>query len=160
MSLDDFITPIFDRTYEDIQILKDLLNKGYSNFTDEEKMMWATNLKGALNSSDLNRIERNISLLLAEVGIIVTPRIWTEKDIPMQSDFEKIRTNLLKLCEATNNKFIMNVPLLPYNTYQKINEIEKLIFDIFQILENKRYYYYCKSQGGSEIYCGENIGID
>lgn len=160
MSLDDFITPVFDRTYEDIRTLKYLLNKGYSNLNYEEKLMWDTNLKGALNVSDLNRIEHNISILLADVGITFTPKIWSEKDIPLKSDFEKIRTNLVKLCLATNSKFIVAVPILPYNTYQKINDIEKIIFDIFKILVNNRYFYYCKGQGLTEIYCGEEIGLD
>jgi hypothetical protein len=43
---------------------------------------------------------------------------------------------------------------LPFNNYQKINDIEKILFDIHEILTSQTYYY-C----GSELYCGESIGF-
>ena len=91
MALDEFITPIFDRTAEDVSILKSLLEKGYDNFTDEEKVLWQSDLKGALNASDLYRIEKNISVLLEEIGFIDIAFNWLEIDIPDKEDFQKIR---------------------------------------------------------------------
>lgn len=159
MNLDDFITPIFDRTYEDVQTVKILLSKGYDNFTAEEKELWDTDLKGALNASDLNRIETNIAILLSEFGLKSNYKTWTQSDIPKLEDFERIRLNLLKLCKVIIPSFLVGVPPLPYNNYQKINEVEELIWNMFQISKNKNNYY-CKEQDTFELYCGELIGLD
>ena len=46
------------------------------------------------------------------------------------------------------------VPDLPFNHYQKINDIEKIISDVYSLFTIR--FYYCDS----ELYCGETIGIN
>lgn len=155
MALDKFITPIFDRTAEDVSILKSLLEKGYENFTDEEKVLWQSDLKGALNASDLSRIENNISVLLEEIGFIEIGTKWLEIYIPTKSDFQKIRNNLRKLCRYLQPSLINSVPNLPYNSYTKINKIEEIINQLYNLIINIPYYY-----AGTELYSGQKIGLE
>lgn len=155
MALNEFITPIFDRTAEDVSILKSLLEKGYENFTDEEKVLWQSDLKGALNASDLSRIEKNISVLLEEVGFIEIGNEWLEIYIPTKEDFEMIRNNLIKLCTYIQPSLINSIPDLPYNSYTKINKIEEIINQLYNLIVNIPYYY-----AGTELYSGQTIGLE
>lgn len=52
---------VYDRTQEDVERAK-LLTQKYAAgaITETEKKEWASGMKGALNASDLNRIEGNI----------------------------------------------------------------------------------------------------
>lgn len=152
--------PIFDRAETDILKLKYFLSRGYKNLTENEKNEWLnTNFKGALNISDLNRIEQNMNVLSEILGLTITVKPWQETDIPINTDFTRIRNNLISIrSQAVLQGLIYNstpeVPNLPFNTYQKINDIEKIIFDIYMLYTIK--YYYC----GQELYCGETIGIN
>lgn len=154
--------PIFDRTQSDVIKLKDFLSRGYKNLTADEKNEWLnTNFKGALNSSDLNRIEQNMNVLSGFLGLTITTKTWQETDIPTNSNFTRIRNNLMSIRnQAISQELIYDstpeipeIPELPWNSYQKINDIEKIIHDIYSLYTAK--YYYC----GQELYCGETIGI-
>lgn len=155
-----YTEPIFDRSQSDVVKLQDFLNRGYKNLTADEKTEWLnTNFKGALNISDLNRIEQNMNVLSGMLGLTITVKTWQETDIPTNTDFTRIRNNLISIrSQAVLQGLIYNstpeVPNLPFNTYQKINDIEKMIFDIYTLYTIK--YYYC----GQELYCGETIGIN
>lgn len=151
----EFVDPIFDRTQSDIDILIYLLKKGYNQFSDYEKSIWLSDLKGALNASDMNRIENNIKILSKSVGVDAETKIWDEIDIPQAQDFERIRNNLAEIRQSIVTLSINtpDVPNLPMNTYQKINAIEKIIFDVYNILK-ANFYYYCSSED-VELYCGE-----
>lgn len=151
--------PIFDRTQSDVIKLQDFLSRGYKNLSDDEKNEWLnTNFKGALNSSDLNRIEQNMEVISNALGLTITIKLWQETDILVTSDFTRIRNNLISIrnqAEAQNLTYdsTPEVPDLPFNHYQKINDIEKIIYDIYVLYTAK--YYYC----GQELYCGETVGI-
>lgn len=136
--LNDFIQPIFDRSIDDVVLLQNLLSKGYANFTDEEKILWESDLKGALNVSDLNRIGNNIYVLGLCLGLDLPPAPYTEDEIPIENDFEGIYNNLSLLRGNILNlvDYIEQVPERPYNTIQKLNSIESLIFDIYNIIKN------------------------
>ncbi len=151
--------PIFDRTQSDIIKLQDFLSRGYKNLTSDEKNEWLnTNFKGALNISDLNRIEQNMSVLADMLGFEVQIKVWQETDILTNSDFTRIRNNLTSIRNKAEEMGLLydstpEVPDLPWNLYQKINDIERIIYDIYSLYTAK--YYYC----GQELYCGETIGI-
>jgi hypothetical protein len=151
-----WLTPIFDRNAEDALRVKYFLSLGYKNMTSSEKETWLnSDLKGALNASDLSRIESNMSIISEILKIQIETKTWSELDIPNTSDFSRIRSNLILI---KNNALVHdttpNVPDLPFNNYQKINDIEKILFDIHEILTSQTYYY-C----GLELYCGENMGL-
>ena len=58
---------VFDRTQADVDRINELLSKvRFSDLTLEEKAELLTDSKGALNTSDLERIKNNIDLM-AEV---------------------------------------------------------------------------------------------
>lgn len=148
-----YIKPIFDRAETDILKLKYFFSKGYKNLTADEKNEWLnTNFKGALNVSDLNRIEQNMSVLADMLGTQVQTKVWQETDIPTNNDFKRIKDNLIKIRNLSLvHSSTPQVPDLPWNLYQKINDIEKIISDIYKIYSSQSYYY-C----GQELYCGEN----
>lgn len=56
-------TAITDRSQSDVERVLELLEKGWQNFSDDEKAEWNKDMKGALNMSDLLRIQNNVSLL-------------------------------------------------------------------------------------------------
>mgnify|MGYP001101723335 FL=1 len=152
--------PIFDRTQSDVIKLQDFLSRGYKNLTDDEKSEWLnTNLKGTLNSSNLNRIEQNMEVISNVLGLTITIKSWQETDIPTESDFTRIRNNLMSIRNKAEEMELLydsmpEIPELPWNSYQKINDIEKIIYDIYNLYTSK--YYYC----GQELYCSETIGIN
>lgn len=159
-----FITPIFDRTEEDILKLKYYLNKGFKNLTDEEKQIWLnTEFKGALNVSDLNRIENNMSILAKVVEIQIETKTWVNTDIPnINTDFPRLKSNL-ELLKA-NVPLYENTPVtpeLPWNTYQKINDVERIINDMYKVLTSQIKYYCGDNYSNSvvDIYCGEGMGL-
>ena len=132
-------TPIFNRTEQDVLKVVTYDNIGYKYLTDEQKAEWDSGLKGALNYTDINRIEGNIAYLFDIFGIsdITVKTDWVHTDIVTLSDFQRILNNidrlrsLFKVFETTPE-----IPSAPINTYQKVNDIEKILYDMYYIYEN------------------------
>lgn len=148
---------IYDRTQEDVDRVIEL-NSKYINGTisEDEKIEWSGGMKGALNASDLNRIEENTAIIAELVATVVFTKSWISSDIPRKSDYERIRDNVQKVRDAW---FVLsntpNTPMHPLNTYKKWNEIEQILHDMYYIYERQQNnYYYC----GTEIYAGEGNG--
>ena len=77
MSLSDF-NLITDRTQADVDRYTELKDKSLRGMTDDEKAEWQTQLKGAYNFTDMNRVEAAVEDLanrLTEAGYIVSPVI-------------------------------------------------------------------------------------
>ena len=152
--------PIFDRSLSDVEKLQNFLSRGYKNLTNAEQTQWLNeNFKGALNISDLNRIEQNMVVLANLLELTITSKTWAETDIPTNTDFVRIRNNLLSIRNKAETQNMIyestpQVPDLPFNHYQKINDIEKIISDVYSLFTIR--FYYCDS----ELYCGETIGIN
>lgn len=127
-----FKFPITDRSEEDILVYKELFAKGWSNFTDAEKEEWLEGLKGAINHKDINAIQNNIELInrYMDLGLTVTTLDGWFVDT---SIFEEIRYNLMRECKEA--------PDLPYNTYQKWNEVEQLLKDCYVMMTEKAIKY-------------------
>ena len=93
----EWIEPIYDRTYGDVQILEmDTTN---------------VNTKGAYNYTDLNRIEQDtkycMEYMVDHKIIRVPPSMaikmnWTENDIPTRDDMIRIVRNVMILMESSN----------------------------------------------------------
>lgn len=147
---------VYDRTAQDVEYVKEL-NQKYLNrtITEGEKEVWFGNLKGALNLSDINRVENNTRAIAKLANVLVNTKLWLQGEIPTESDYGRIRENVETLKESTIGLHDSpEIPERPFNTYQKWNDIEKILFDV--------YYFYQKSVGyfcGSEIYAGEGVGI-
>ena len=126
---------IFDRTQKDIT---DKTKKSYYNF------------------DDLNRIEQwceHVAKLLNSYAYFVDIKIkkdWTMLDFPRQSEMERIRQNINRLKEAYYS-FTQIPANLEKMTWQKANDIEKILFEIDTLLNNMiSQFYYC-----GEVYAGE-----
>lgn len=154
---------VYDRTQEDVNRVIEL-NKKYLNgtITQDEIREWNNGLngrpglKGAFNLSDINRIEGNIDIISKVFIIFVNTKKWELGDTPRVSDYQRIRENTEKIHSLS---FVRSdtpeVPDSPLNTYQKWNDIEKILYDAYDIyIRLRNSYYYCDT----EIYSGEGIG--
>lgn len=131
---------IYDRNILDITVAKDITIKiqttGFSSLTDAEKQQWQSGLKGTLNHTDLNRIEGNSRDIAHMVGVSIeeTKTSWSMTDIPTQNDFRRILDNVRKI-RASNyvHPDTPVTPELPLNRYEKINDIERILFDVYDM---------------------------
>ena len=110
-------------------------------------------MKGALNRSDVQRIQNNIQLLsdVLELGLVV-------KAVPDHPN-ETLLSSIITNTEIIRNAYVIHAdtpetPSMPVNTYQKLNDIEKILEDVYGILLNN-FHYYC----GTEIYAGDETGM-
>lgn len=106
-----WITPIVDRTSQDVESLKRLMNYinqlGWSNVDQSTRDSWLSAQKGALNANDLNRIDENIKYVkdsLSVVGIDVdidtsNPN-WTTGAYVLLENITIIRDNINALKTA------------------------------------------------------------
>lgn len=148
---------IYDRTQKDVDRAAEL-NKKYAGgrITESEKQEWMGNLKGALNLSDLNRIEGNLDALARLFQTTVQIKNWVCGEIPRAGDYKRILDNVQKIRDAW---FVPShtppTPVQPLNTYGKWNDIERILHDLHETYERYRNNIcYC----GAETYAGEGIG--
>ena len=145
---------VYDRTQADVDRIKELLSKvKFSELTTEEKAELLTDSKGALNMSDLERIKNNIDLMAEVLELRITTTAIP--DITTTSYFNEIRQNVQTI---RNAGFIRNttprVPAAPLNTYEKWNDIEKILHDTYDILMNNFHYY-----AGEQLYGGDSVAL-
>ena len=114
-------------------------------------------IKGALNVLDLQRIEWNTRLIgeFELLKLTVKTKGWKYGDIPKVSDFIRILDNVQKIRDAwALMSGTPNTPTQPLTTYQKWNDIEKIMHDIsFTYGRSVEDISYC-----GELYAGEGIG--
>lgn len=155
---------VYDRTAADVERVK-YLNKQYKErkITPEELEEWKTGinekvgLKGALNLSDFNRNEKNCKFIGDLMGVEVNTKTWVYGMIPRSIDYQRLKENVQALKDhATLLSNTPEVPDRPFNTYQKWNDIEKILHDVYQacLLFMGGFYY-----AGDEIYAGDSVGI-
>lgn len=106
-----WIEPIFDRTQRDV---RDKTSKGY------------------LNIDDLNRIESNIDFLGNAIGVEVETVTWNRNMLPTKEQFDRILSDLRSIKESRTIVQTLDIPVQPINTYEKINTIEKILYDVYQ----------------------------
>ena len=123
-----WIEPIFDRTQSDVAYAK----------AHRDSVL---PLKGARNHTDLLRITGNIYFLreyFVGFGHIVPAMIcktaWALGEVPPQSEIEKIRADLDTLKAVVSLIQTPATPVLPYNHFQKINSVERILWDIEHVL--------------------------
>lgn len=112
--------------------------------------------KGFINASDMERVETNTELIAGYIAVPVTvKKNWKIGDLPRVSDFKRIRDNVEKIRSGyVIRADTPETPVQPLNTWQKWNDLEQILYDVFWIyfnnLNNKDY---C-----GEISAGEEIG--
>lgn len=149
-----FIQPITDRSILDIQKLQEYDEIGYKNLTTEQKNEWLSGMKGALNSSDLNRIESNqqyIFTLLSNQYILTFKTNWLMTDFVEDSDENRILMNLKTLMQPFNFEEEPQVPEKPLNYFEKINQIENIILQMYNKYYSKIKYYEFQTDNGEDF---------
>lgn len=144
---------VTDRTQSDVKHVIELMKKEWKDFSIEEKEEWNSGMKGAMNLSDLNRIQSNTRLLsdVLELNLIV-------EDVPVVPNVIFFKS-VVKNTETIRNAYMIHsatppTPAMPINSFRKVNDIEKILEDVYEILLNN-FSYYC----GTEIYAGEITGL-
>lgn len=124
-----WIQPIYDRTEADVDAAK-AYNNAFTGNADAA-------LKGALNASDLNRIESNceyLAELLRTHGYTVEISVktdWTMYDFPTLAEFTRIRNNITKLMEVYHQA--VDMPDLRSDNWTDYIEINAMEFDLHRI---------------------------
>lgn len=123
--VNEWITPIYDRNYADIQ--------------DVQYDPTMQNPKGCYNAIDLNRIENNTAYcaeyMLEHKIIRVMPQItcktnWNGNDIPTTTDMRRIIHNVMTLMELSNPMIFEDLPTLKIATqinFSLANDIERAL---------------------------------
>lgn len=149
-----FIQPITDRTILDIDKLQEYDEIGYKNLTTEQKNEWLSGMKGALNSSDLNRIESNqqyIFTLLSNQYILTFKTNWLMTEFVEDSDENRILMNLKTLMQPFDFEEEPQVPEKPLNYFEKINQIENIILQMYDKYYSKIKYYEFQTDNGEDF---------
>ena len=153
---------VYDRNLIDVQEAREyktkILTSGFNSLTEEEKTAWLNGLKGCLNYTDLNRIEINCKTLSDIFNLeLVTKIDWVVGDFPKQEDFERIKNNVQTLRDT---KYIRSntpyTPDIPLNRYDKINDIEKILLDVYEVYNSNLVNVIYMND---EIYINEQIGV-
>lgn len=154
----EYILPVFvyDRTQADVDRVLELKQKGWNNLSAEEKAEWLSGrMKGALNLSDLKRIENDCYVIAQLLRIELTTRKDNLPRYPNTAYFDTMLANVETLRSA-GYKYVETpeIPAQPINSYQQLNDIERILHDVYEVF-NTNYVYYA----GGEIYAGDTIGL-
>ena len=152
-----WITPIIDRTQADVDRAKELIAKGYSHLTVEEKAEWDAGLKGCFNRSDIDRIMNNIGLL-GEVLEISVPTWNNPPYTPLQQDISLKILYPVSIIRGAYSVYEDTPPApslaLTNLDYKVVNDIEKILLDVYTIIMSNFYYDYT-----DEITMGDEVGL-
>jgi hypothetical protein len=138
----DFNTLITDRTLDDVLLWNQLRRKNFSDMTPDEQQQFLSNLKGAYNYTDLNRVatavEELTTMLQSERYDINTiiKKDWQIGNIPSFADLETLIDNV-KLIKEKFDSFGAT-PIPPDNmyklTFSEANIIEQVLLLVYQMI--------------------------
>ena len=124
--------------------------------TKEQRAAWKSGLKGCLNTSDLKRMENAVYVIGKLLGLDLKTNKDSLPEIPDTLYFRTLLKNVARLRET--NYLKRNTPKLPeepLNTWQKINDVEHILHDIYAVYNvNNSRHQYC-----GEICSGEENGL-
>lgn len=152
---------VTDRTVADVSRWLMLRNKGYANMTVAERAEWdAAQMKGAYNPAyDMNRVgvalnsirDRLAAANYLPSSVFAAKTNWTAADIPTAADLSAYLGHVETVRGAI--ALFATTPKTPANSggldYQEANDIEKILFDIDQLIENML---------AARFFCGELYG--
>ena len=151
----EWIEPVIDRTSADVERLITLLEIGWEHMTTEERYEFSKDIKGALNRSDLERIKNNVTvigdLLLLE---LINPNI---PEIPTYTYYRELLQDITMI--RNTHFYRQDTPQVPtgqLNTYDKWNDIEKILLDAYELILLTITSY---SYTGQELYAGDIIPV-
>lgn len=134
-----WIDPVYDRNEDDVstatRIIGEVNANGYSSLSVEDKALFDAGLKACRNYTDLNRIENNCDYLGNILGLsLTTDTSWTVSKTPLGSDIQRICDNVDAIktaMQAIAPVYFPDVPSLPINTIYKMNDIEEILYMIY-----------------------------
>lgn len=153
---------IFDRNQEDINeadIIEGLIERyGFESLSATQKEKWNNGLKARRNASDINRIENAISNISDMLNLnLQTKTNWSTSDYLDQTNLSRILSNLQIIRNSSYiPKDTPEIVDIPINTIQKMNDIEKILFIKYNIIDgNIKNKYWC----GEQYYCSDDFLI-
>lgn len=136
MSKVEWIEPVFDRTYADVEFAKRKIAEWI-----EENVSTVYELKGCLNVSDMNRIENNIKYLsdILSKNLYIKSlqtKKWNMDSVVMLDDVRRILDNVTTIVENFHKP--IKSKSLPYNmgSYIDINTIEEILFYVKELVDD------------------------
>ncbi len=146
-------TPIYDRTQADVDRVLELREIAFKDMTDDQKTEWLGDMKGALNRSDLERIENNIQIISDRLKLNLTTNAGNVPEAITTAYFTKLLENV----EAVRNGYLIEslpqTPKAPINAYKKLNNIEQIINDVYTIYDAVMIY------AGEGYTCGDAVNF-
>lgn len=153
----EYILPWFvtDRTQIDVDEVARLEKAGWDGMTDAERERWKKGMKGAFNLSDIKRIENDCYILAQLLNVSIVTHRENLPRFPTESYFKALLDNVATL-RAVGYRYqtTPEVPEQPINTYQKVNDIEKILRDIYDVYNSNFVHY-----AGDGLYAGQEIGL-
>lgn len=148
----------FDRTAQDVQQVKSLATIGYARMTAEEKALWSSDLPGAFNVSDMNRIMASSATLYqvatGSPGTAVQPVVGEWATL-VQLSALWARISAIRGSNLARMRTTPEMPAAPLNDWRKLNAVEQILYDMNVM--------YDKVQASlpklPEMYVGEGIGL-
>lgn len=151
---------IATRTETDVDFVERLAAKGLSGMSTEELVAWYSNLKGAYNISDLNRVGEAIiyvanRLKAAGNDISVSPKTdWKREDIPSPAQMSHYLEQIRKVRAVL--AVYQTTPAVPTDmdglTHSEANDIEKILVDVDQLITNMiAAHFYSGDLYGGEV---------
>lgn len=127
--------------------------------TEAEKTEWASDLKGAYNASDLNRVGAAVAYVAGRLNgygyaVTVTPKQdWTGSDIPTQESMTSYLADVAALRGAI--AVMASTPPTPDSannlTWQEANDIEQILLDVDELLTRMAAAWFYSG----DLYAGE-----
>lgn len=134
---------ITDRTRSDVTRVSYLAARvSAGTATEAEKTEWASDLKGAYNASDLNRVGAAVAYVAGRLNgygyaVTVNPKQdWTGSDIPTAGQMAAYLQDVAALRGAI--AVMASTPPTPDSasglTWREANDIEKILLDVDELL--------------------------
>ena len=144
---------ITNRTQYDVDTAISIIKNKVKKFQELTESDIATLEKGTLTINTLNRIENKqeeLKNIFNDMGYWNTPitnKVWSENDIFNVDEFQRIldNTNILRQAFFVY-KDTPNTPPVSYH-WQDINALEKILYDLQQLIDNtKKSYIYLSEE--------------
>lgn len=151
---------ITDRVQADVDRVAQLAERvSAGTETEAEKTEWASDLKGAYNASDLNRVGAAVAYVAGRLNgygyaVTVTPKQdWTGSDIPTQESMTSYLADVAALRGAI--AVMASTPPTPDSannlTWQEANDIEQILLDVDELLTRMAAAWFYSG----DLYAGE-----
>lgn len=151
---------ITNRTQADVDRVSQLTGRvSAGTATEAEKTEWDSDLKGAYNASDLNRVGAAVAYVAARLNgygyaVTVNPKQdWTVSDIPTAGQMATYLRDVAALRGAI--AVMASTPPTPDSannlTWQEANNIEQILLDVDELLTRMAAAWFYSG----DLYAGE-----